>query len=428
MRNVRLWSRNCNDELPLRATASLHTQSCRDNHHADKPNCSQCSIRLCLLDTKQVSQEFCQRPCGLAIPPFFFRSDLQNITAKASLIPLLFAPFFGVFDFSAIKFILSSGFDDDEDSPVPLVAFLLISVGLDTFFVLLGFNTSNESTTIAYLTMIFGSLIALLFLKVFLGASEDEEPLAFDKNPGWNGILLALFLGFVVLIINVAVVSFASLSFVPSGLGSLQGINYNSLLFVPKFFSVAQAGQQSILDNAVFQLILTAPGEEGLKAAMLYGMYIVTKSEAVSVGFSTAIWASFHTILVGFTLPEVVLAFVSGLIWYGGWNYTGTLGPYNITWSVQRLYRCALGSPLTFFILNLIECKGRSSWTCHCYSRPIHFSERNNPRLSSATEGAVDCGLQCQHRAGGLGSKFVCCRNGLGYCPNCEFLPECCSS
>jgi membrane protease YdiL (CAAX protease family) len=255
---------------------------------------------------------------------FFLCPDLQN-TAKASLIPLLFAPFFGVFDFSAIKFILSSGFDDDEDSPVPLVAFLLISVGLDTFFVLLGFNTSNESTTIAYLMMIYGSFIALLFLKVFLGASEDEEPLAFDKNPGWNGILLALFLGFVVLIINVAVVSFASLSFVPSGIGTLQGIDYNSLLFVPKFFSVAQAGQQSVLDNAVFQLILTAPGEEGLKAAMLYGMYIVTKSEAISVGFSTAIWASFHTILVGFTLPEVALAFMSGLIWYGGWRYTGSL-------------------------------------------------------------------------------------------------------
>ena len=66
-------------------------------------NHSHCSIRLCLLNTKQVSQEFCQRPWGLAIPPFFFRSDLQNITAKASLIPLLFAPFFGVFDFSAIK-------------------------------------------------------------------------------------------------------------------------------------------------------------------------------------------------------------------------------------------------------------------------------------------------------------------------------------
>ena len=184
---------------------------------------------------------------------------MQNIIAKASLIPLLLSPFFGVFDFPQIKFVLSSGLD--EDSPVPLVAFLLISVGLDTFFVLLGFNTSNEATTIAYLMMIYGSFIALLFLKVFLGAGEDEEPLAFDKNPGWNGILIALYLGFVVLIINVAVVSFASMSFIPSGVGSLQGINYNSVLFVPQFLSTAQAGQQSVLDNAVFQLILTAPGK-----------------------------------------------------------------------------------------------------------------------------------------------------------------------
>ena len=248
---------------------------------------------------------------------------MRNITAKASLIPLLFAPLFGIFDFVQIKFILSSSLD--EDSPVPLVAFLLISVGLDTFFVLLGFNTSNESTTVAYLLMIAMSLIGLLFLVVFLGAAEDEEPLPFTNNPGWNGVLIGLFLGFAVLIMNVAVVSFSSFSFIPSGIGTLQGIRADSILFVPQFFSTVQTGGQSVLDNAVFQIILTAPGEEGLKAAMLYGMYIVTKSEAVSVGFSTAIWASFHTILGGFTLTEVALAFMSGLIWYGGWKYTGSL-------------------------------------------------------------------------------------------------------
>ena len=35
-RNVRLWSRNCNDKLPLSANASLHTQCSRNNHHADQ--------------------------------------------------------------------------------------------------------------------------------------------------------------------------------------------------------------------------------------------------------------------------------------------------------------------------------------------------------------------------------------------------------
>jgi len=265
-------------------------------------------------------------PASLKTRAFLLFSSvlfLRNLAAKASLIPLLFAPLFGLVDFTSIKFILSSSLD--EDSPAPLVAFALISVGLDTFFVLLGFNTTDEATTIAYLLMIYGSFIALLFLVVFLGASEDEEPLAFTNNPGWSGVLIGMFLGLVVLIINAAVVSFASLSFLPSGIGTLHGINYNSLLFVPQFFATARVGGQSVLDNAVFQIILTAPGEEGLKAAMLYGMYIVTKSEAVSVGFSTAIWASFHTILVGFTLTEVALAFMSGLIWYGGWKYTGSL-------------------------------------------------------------------------------------------------------
>ena len=248
---------------------------------------------------------------------------MHNINAEASLIPLCLFPFFGVIDFPQIKFVLSSGLD--EDSPVPLVAFLLISAGLDTFFVLLGFNTSNEATTVAYLLMIGVSMIALLFMVVLLGVPQDEEPLPFANNPGWKGVLIGLFLGLVVLIINTAAVSFASLSFIPHAT-TLQGINYNSLLFVPQFFSTAQVGAtQSVLDNAVFQIILTAPGEEGLKAAMLYGMYLVTKSELVSVGFSTAIWASFHTILVGFTLPEVALAFMSGIIWYGGWKYTGSL-------------------------------------------------------------------------------------------------------
>ena len=245
----------------------------------------------------------------------------MNYFSKASLIPLLIAPLFGLADIPAIRM----AFEVDEESSVPLVAFLLISIGMDTFFVLLGFNTSNEATTIAFLMMIYGSFIALLFLKVYGGAGEDEEPLAFDQNPGWRGFFIGILLGVVVLIINMVAVSFASLSLLPHDLGGLQGINYNSMLFVPQFFSTAQVGQQSILDNSVFEIILTAPGEEGLKAAMLYGMFLLTKSEIVSVGFSTAIWASFHTILVGFTLFEVVLAFISGIIWYGGWKLTNSL-------------------------------------------------------------------------------------------------------
>ena len=167
-----------------------------------------------------------------------------------------------------------------------------------------------------------------------------------------------------------------------------------------------------------FRLILTAPGEEGLKAAMLYGMYIVTKSEAVSVGFSTAIWASFHTILVGFTLPEVALAFMSGLIWYGGWKYTGSLlGPLHSPWRIRRRNRRALRSPVTLFLLNLIECKGCSSRSSNCHSRRCSSSEWSNPRLSPAAKGAVDFGLQCQHSSQGAQFRIRMSSERIGMSP-----------
>ena len=214
---------------------------------------------------------------------------------------------------------------EGSDNTVPLVAFLLISVPIDTLFVLVGFNSpAQEATTLAFLMMIYGSLIALVAMRVYGGA--DEEPIPFDKNPGFNGIGLGILLGVVVLIINIVAISLISgLSLLPSGFGGLVGINYNSILFVPNFFSTAQVGQTSLIDNAVFEVILTAPGEEGLKAAMLYGMFMLTGSELFSVLFSVGIWASFHVILVGFSLPEVGLAFASGLVWYLSWKKTGSL-------------------------------------------------------------------------------------------------------
>ncbi len=227
---------------------------------------------------------------------------------------------FGLIDYPS--WILVSGFD--TESPVPLVAFLLISVPIDTFFILIGFNTSNEATTAAYLFMIYGSFIALIAFRFYGGA--DEEPLPFDHNPGIKGLGLGLVLGLVVLLMNiVAVAAISGLSLLPSGFGGLRGINYNSLLFVPQFFSTSQVGHSSVFDNSVFEVILTAPGEEGLKAAMIYGMYMLSGSELLSVGFSVGIWASFHLILVQFSYPEVGLAVVSGLIWYAGWKKTGSL-------------------------------------------------------------------------------------------------------
>lgn len=227
----------------------------------------------------------------------------------------------GLFDSASWSLILAS--NEDEDSAVPLVAFLLISVGIDTFFVLVGFGTPNEATTQAYLSMIYGSMIALAFFAFYMG--DDIEPLPFAKNPGLKGIAIAIILGFVILFLNIVATSLLSLSLFPSGFGVLQGIHYNSILFVPKFFSTAQVGSTSTLDNMVFELILTAPGEEGLKAALLYGMYLATGNEIISVVFSTAVWASFHTILVNFSWVEVLLAFGSGLVMYASWKMSGSI-------------------------------------------------------------------------------------------------------
>jgi membrane protease YdiL (CAAX protease family) len=230
----------------------------------------------------------------------------------------------GLFDYTSWRFVLSTDTStDSEDNAVPLVAFLLISVGIDTFFVLVGFGTPNEATTQAYLAMIYGSMIALLFLAFYFG--DDIEPLPFAKNPGMKWIAIAVVVGFVILLLNIVATSLLSLNLFPSGFGVLEGVHYNSILFVPKFFSANQTGSTSTLDNMVFEIMLTAPGEEGLKAALLYGMYIATRSEAISVVFSTAVWASFHTILVNFTWIEVALAFASGIIMYASWKKSGSI-------------------------------------------------------------------------------------------------------
>ncbi len=211
----------------------------------------------------------------------------------------------------------------DEDSAAPLVAFMLIGTGIDAIYLLISFNSSNEETVVAFMLMFIMGMVGLLALQFYYG--NDIEPLPFAKNPGLKGIALAATLGGVVLVLNIVAVSVFSLNLLPSTYGALQGIQTNSILFVPKFFSTAQVGSTSTLDNIVFQVILTAPGEEVLKAAMLYGFYIATKSQLLSVGLSIGIWASMHVILVHFSWIEVALAFGSGLIFWASWKKTGSI-------------------------------------------------------------------------------------------------------
>lgn len=248
------------------------------------------------------------------------------LVLETLILPLSFI--FGLCDYASWKTVINSS---DDESHAPIIGFLGIGLGINTLFILLAFNTATESTINAFLWMFYGGAIALTLMQVFYG--EDIEPLPFANNPGIGGILIGLFLGLVILAFAIIMTSVFQLDLLPSGYAGFQGAQYNSVLFVPKFFSSVQVGQFSTIDNVAFQIMLTAPGEEMLKASMLYGFYLLAgqvdqlseSAEIFAIVTSTAIWASFHMVLVHFSIGEVILAFVSGLIMFIGWKATGSI-------------------------------------------------------------------------------------------------------
>lgn len=217
----------------------------------------------------------------------------------------------------------------DSNNSKALVAFLLISVPIDTLFLLTAYNTENEATVVAFSIMMLASFLSLVVLRS-LDKTDDDEPISFTASLGWIGAGIGIGVGLLTLVINVFAGAFFSAEIFRATathtFDGIKGIAYNSVIFVPQFFSTAEIGRtSSAIYNSVFELMMTAGAEEGLKAAMLYGFYLLTGNQVVSVVSSVGIWAGFHTILVGFTLPEVGLAFLSGVIWYVAWHKTGSL-------------------------------------------------------------------------------------------------------
>lgn len=220
----------------------------------------------------------------------------------------------------------------EEEEVLPTLITLGLVGTIDTIFLLLTYETSNQTMVDTFVIMALFSWIVILGFGYFFG--DDIEPLPFLSSPGIIGVVIGIVLGLALLLMNILVVSIFSFNLLPSGDFGTKGIPYNSMIFVPQFFSTAGAGNFSTLDNVISDFTLVGIAEEGMKAMMLYTFYYLITSKieiedvkafAFSVVISIGVWASAHTILVHFSPPEVGLAFASGVIMFIAWYYTGSL-------------------------------------------------------------------------------------------------------
>ncbi len=219
--------------------------------------------------------------------------------------------------------------NDMENNGRDYIAFFLISLPFIIFFILVSFISLNTDTVYAYAFMIIFGIVGLLLMRFY---DKVEEPIYFDKNAGWYGVGVGIVLGLIVFVVNAAIYKFGLL---PSSGGysvipfvPFKFVQAGSSVAVPQFFALSQLPSLSefgYISNGAFEFILTAPAEELIKAALFYGLYMKWQNEPFAMGMSVFVWATFHAILVGFTLPEIMLAFLSGLIFYVGWKYTGSI-------------------------------------------------------------------------------------------------------
>lgn len=213
----------------------------------------------------------------------------------------------------------------------PLLAFLLIGVPIGVYFLLTNI-TPSPLNSVLFFEILIASLAPLLILAILQNTDHalDIGPIELDDlGLDVYDVGLGLGLGFLTLIFNVVVVQF---TIFPNSLTLTAG--FLSSLYVPQFFSVSGTALFNVISNAALDIFLVAPGEEGLKASQSFGLYMIPElnsdfSEkiwgAISIIIAVAVWASYHTILAGFSWYEVVLAFVSGMIWVIGWIVSKSL-------------------------------------------------------------------------------------------------------
>jgi len=202
---------------------------------------------------------------------------------------------------------------------------MLVSAVVDILLILLSLAEGTEDTAFAFLIMGLIAFVPLMLLR-FEAKKPISEPVYFEKQLSWWDLLIGFLTGELVLAANIIAVSYDLLSgkfdLVPSNV--LPSVAYNSILYVPQFFTIPSAFFNVII-NSVSQYVFTAWGEELMKAAAIYGLYRLTKNGPVSVAVAIGVWAGAHTILAGFSLFEVMLAAFSGVAFFFAWALTGNL-------------------------------------------------------------------------------------------------------
>jgi len=214
---------------------------------------------------------------------------------------------------------------DRDESTGGLVTWMLVSAVVDIILILLSLAEGTEDTAFAFLIMGLIAFVPLMLLR--LEAKKPiSQPVYFEKELTWWDLVIGFLTGELVLAANIIAVSYDLLSgkfdMVPQNV--LPSVAYNSILYVPQFFTIPSTFFNVII-NSVSQYVFTAWGEELMKAAAIYGLYRLTKNAPVSIAVAIGTWAGAHTILAGFSLFEVMLAAFSGIAFFFAWALTGNL-------------------------------------------------------------------------------------------------------
>jgi len=199
-----------------------------------------------------------------------------------------------------------------------LVAYFTLSAFPVSFFLLSTFNTTLFGNTIAFSMMLAISLLTLLAVKIYTpDIGEEGEGIAdFDENLTGHSLLIAFLIG-------VGTLALAALMLqVPK-----QSLLYISKPHIP-LFAIGPISPQ-LVGDILYQFTLVSPAEETLKLAGIYALHgrmgETPYSEAFSVSIPVALWATFHSILAGFTPILMIIAFIAGILFYLGQRFTGSL-------------------------------------------------------------------------------------------------------
>ena len=168
---------------------------------------------------------------------------------------------------------------------------MLVSAVVDIILILLSLAEGTEDTAFAFLIMGLIAFVPLMLLRLEV-KKPMSQPVYFEKELTWWDLVIGFLTGELVLAANIIAVSYDLLSgkIRPSSANVLPSVTYNSILYVPQFFTIPSTSFNVII-NSVSQYVFTAWGEELMKAAAIYGLYRLTKNAPVSIAVAIGTWA-----------------------------------------------------------------------------------------------------------------------------------------